>query len=115
MLAHARLKYYRISTRKMRIVADLIRGKNVEEALNILIFCKRRAADILLRLLRSAIANAEEQQFNPEELYVSVIFVDQGPMMKRFSARARRRAAIIRHRMSHATIELDSKDQPEDN
>jgi len=108
MVTKARLKYFRISTRKVRLAADLIKGKKIEDALNILLFNKRKSADILLKLLRSAMANAEEQSLNPEDLIVNNILVDQGPSMKRMRPRARRRAATIKHRMTHITIELDS-------
>ncbi len=111
MLAKAKLRFYRISTRKIRLVADLIKGKKIDDALNILIFNKRRAADVLLKLLRSAVANAEEQELNSEDLFVNNVYVDKGPMMKRIRARARRRVATIRHRMSHVTIELDAIDE----
>ena len=108
MLTRAKLRFYRISERKVRLVSDLIKGKNIEDALNILIFNKRRAADVLLKLLRSALANAEELSLNVEDLVVNNVYVDKGPTMKRLRARARRRASTIRHRMTHITIELDS-------
>lgn len=108
MLAKAKLRFFRISTRKVRLVADLIKGKKIEDALNVLIFNNRRAAYVLLRLLRSAMANAEEMSLNPEDLVVNNILVDNGPSMKRLRACARRRAATIKHRMTHITIELDS-------
>jgi large subunit ribosomal protein L22 len=108
MAAKAKLKFIRISTRKVRLAADLIKGKKIEDALNILIFNNRRASSIMLRLLRSAVANAEEQSLNAEDLYVNNILVDQGPSMKRMVPRARRRASTIKHRMTHITIELDT-------
>lgn len=110
MESKAVVRYTRISPRKARYVADLIRGKRVEEALGTLHFTTRKAADILSKLLKSAIANAGQQEgVDVDTLYVKKIFVDGGPMMKRFRPRAMGRANRIRKRMSHITIVLDEK------
>jgi large subunit ribosomal protein L22 len=89
-------------------VADLIRGKGSEEALNILTFTKKAASKILIKLLKSAIANATQKKtIDIDRLYVKKIAVDQGPTMKRFQPRAMGRATTIRKRSSHITIVLD--------
>ncbi len=108
MEVRARLRFVRIAPRKARLVADLIRGKKSEEALNILTFTKKAAAKIILKLLKSAIANATQRRnIDVDNLYVKRITVDQGPMLKRYQPRAMGRATMIRRRMSHITIILD--------
>ena len=85
--AKAILRYARISSRKVKIVADLIRGKNVEEALAILKFAPKASSEILEKLLKSAIANAENNHFmNRSNLYVAEIYANQGPTLKRIEA-----------------------------
>lgn len=106
----AKLRFVRISPRKARLVADLIRGKGSEEALNILIFTRKAAARILVKLLKSAIANATQKKtIDVDRLYVKKITVDQGPTMKRFTPRALGRATTIRKRTSHINMVLDEK------
>lgn len=108
MEAKAVLRYIRISPRKARYVADLVRGKPVEEALNTLAFTTRRAGTILSKLLKSAIANAgQDESIDVDTLYVKKICVDEGPTMKRFRPRAMGRATRVRKRTSHITIVLD--------
>lgn len=108
MEVRARLRFVRLAPRKARLVADLIRGKKSEEALNILTFTKKAAAKIILKLLKSAIANATQRRnIDVDNLYVKSITVDQGPMLKRYQPRAMGRATMIRKRMSHITIILD--------
>ncbi len=108
MEVRARLRFVRVSPRKARLVADLIRGKGSEEALNILTFTKKAASKILIKLLKSAIANATQKKtIDIDRLYVKKIAVDQGPTMKRFQPRALGRATTIRKRSSHITIVLD--------
>ena len=86
--AVATLKYARISSRKVKIVADLIRGKNVDEALAIVKFTQKSSSDILEKLLKSAIANAENNhQMKHENLYVAEIYANQGPTLKRIIKR----------------------------
>jgi large subunit ribosomal protein L22 len=110
MEVKARLRFVRIAPRKARLVADLIRGKGSEEALNILTFTKKAAAKIIIKLLKSAIANATQKKaIDIDRLYVKRIMVDQGPTMKRFMPRALGRATTIRKRSSHISIVLDEK------
>ncbi|MFH1392462.1 MAG: 50S ribosomal protein L22 [bacterium] len=99
----AQLNYLRISPRKVRLAADLIRGLNVSEAEQQLRFCAKRSAKPLLKLLKSAIANAK----NASDLYISEIRVNPGPTLKRWRARARGTAAMIRKRTSHIIIILE--------
>ena len=107
MEVRARLRFVRISPRKAQLVADLIRGKGSEEALNTLIFTKKAAAKIIIKLLKSAIANANQKKMDVDRLYVKQITVDQGPTMKRHQPRALGRATMIRKRTSHINIVLD--------
>ena len=108
MEIRARLRFVRIGPRKARLVADLIQGKGSEEAMNILTFTKKAAAKILIRLLKSAIANAtQKKSIDIDRLYIKKITVDQGPTMKRFQPRALGRATTIRKRTSHITLVLD--------
>jgi len=103
----ARLRYLRMSPKKVRLVADLIRGKNVNEALTILNLSVKRAAKPLKKLLESAIANAKQTgKMDIDNLYISHLTVDEGPTLKRFRPRAMGRATIIRKRTSHITIKL---------
>jgi len=111
MEAIAKIKNQRGSARKIRLVADLIRNKNVNEAKDILFFSKKGAAEVLLKLLNAAIANAvhKESKVNTDELYINKIFVDEGPTMKRMKPRARGMADLIRRRTSHITISVSDK------
>ena len=102
----ASLSNYRQSPRKVRLVADLIRGKNAEHALALLMTLPKRAADPLAHLLRSAVANAKGA--SPHELYVSSIQVDGGIVFKRQMPRARGRAALIRKKSSHIRLSLST-------
>ena len=108
--ARATLKYSRISARKVKIVADLIRGKNVDEALTIVKFTPKASSEILEKLLKSAIANAENNQgMSAENLYIEECYASQGPIMKRIKPRAQGRAYRIEKRMCHITIVLNEK------
>ena len=101
----AKSKYIRQSPYKVRLVLNLIRGLNVNEALNILTFTKRKAATDIKQLLESAIANAENNfGLDIDTLKVSTIFVDQGVTLKRFRARAKGRGTRILKRTSHITV-----------
>lgn len=107
MEARASVNYVRISPRKARLVVDLVRGKNAEKALNILSLTHKAAAAIVERLLRSAIANAsQDQNIDVDTLFVDTIYVNEGPTLKRFRARAMGRASKIRKRTSHITVIL---------
>lgn len=104
----AKLNYLRIAPRKVRLVADLIRRKTVEEAQTILGFTQKRAAEPLLKLLKSAIASARHNfQLEEQNLYISKITVDEGPKYKRWMPRARGRAFEIQKKTSHVTIVLE--------
>ena len=109
--AEATLRYARISARKVKIVADLIRGKNVDEALAIIKFTPKAASEILEKLLKSAIANAENNHHMAhEKLYVAEIYANQGPTLKRIRPAAKGSAVRIRKRTSHITIVLKERD-----
>ena len=106
--AHATVKYVRISSRKVRIVINLIRGKKVDEALAILRFTPKSASPVVEKLLNSAIANAEHNMgLSRDTLYVAEIFANQGPSLKRFMPRAKGSASPILKRTSHITVILD--------
>jgi large subunit ribosomal protein L22 len=110
MEVRARLRFVRVAPRKARLVADLIRGKGSEEALNILTFTKKAAAKTLIKLLKSAIANANQKKtIDIDRLYIKKVTVDQGPTMKRYQPRALGRATMIRKRTSHITLVLDEE------
>ena len=102
----AKLRYLRVAPRKARLVVDLVRGKNVGEALNILTFTRRAASEPVRKLIESALANAESRDANLDLLYVSQIFVDEGPTLRRFRPRAMGRATRINKRTSHVTCVL---------
>lgn len=105
--AKATLKFGRISARKVKIVADLIRGKNVDEALAIVKFTPKASSEVLEKLLKSAIANAENNHgMKHESLYIAEIYANQGPTLKRIRPAAKGSAVKIRKRTSHITIVL---------
>ena len=109
--ARATLSYARIAPRKVKIVADLMRGKSVEEAQRIAKFAPKASSDILEKLLNSAIANAENNHFmNRANLYVAEIYANQGPTLKRIRPAAKGSAVRIRKRTSHITIVLREKE-----
>jgi large subunit ribosomal protein L22 len=103
------LKNYRQSPRKVRLVADVIRGKKVNEALNALKFIDKRAAVPFTKVLESAVANAKQAGQNPDHLSVTFVSVDKAPTLKRFMPRARGSASRINKRSSHITIQLGTK------
>ena len=105
--AVATLKNARISARKVKIVADLIRGKDAKEALAIVKFTPKASSEIIEKLLKSAIANAENNHgMKSNNLYVAEIYANQGPTMKRIRPAAKGSAVRIRKRTSHITIKL---------
>lgn len=107
---HATAKYIRISSRKVKVVIDLIRGKSVDEAEAILMYTPKAASEPTLKVLRSAIANAENNlDMDRETLYVAEVFANQGPTLRRYRPRSRGSASRIRKRTSHITIILDEK------
>ena len=104
----AKLNYLRIAPRKVRLVADLIRGKSVEEAQTILNFTTKKAVRPILKLLKAAVNSAKNNfQLEESNLYISKITVDEGPKFKRFFPRARGQAYEIQKKTSHITIVLD--------
>ena len=111
MIATAKLRHLRVSPRKVRLVADLIRGKNVEEALNILQFTNKVSSIPLAKLLKSAVANADQKDgVDVDRLFIKDLRVDGGPTIKRFRPRAMGRATPILKRTSHISIGLDQAD-----
>ena len=115
MAVKAKLTGSRISARKARLLADQIRGKGVEEALAILDLSPRRFAGPIAKLVRSAVANAEDKNtkskagIDVDNLYVSVVMVDEGPSSWRIRPRAQGRAYWIQKRTSHVTLELEER------
>ena len=107
MEVSAKLRRVRLSPRKARLVADQIRGRMVGEALDILSFSNKKAGDILERLLKSAIANAEHNlNADPDNLRIATVCVDQGPVLKRMKPRARGRADRLLKPTSHIVLSL---------
>lgn len=111
MEAKAVAKHVRISARKARLVANEVRGYGYQEAMDILRFTNKKAADMIIDLLNSAVANAiqVDENIDADKLYISKIYVDDGPIMKRYRPRARGRASRIRKRLSHITLVLSDK------
>ncbi len=111
MEATATLKYLKASPQKVRLVADLVRGKKVEEALNILRFTTKSCAKDLEKLLRSAVANAENKENAPDvdELVVSKIYVNEGPREKRIQPAPMGRAYQVQKRKAHITVHVSDE------
>jgi large subunit ribosomal protein L22 len=105
---HAALRFLRVAPRKVRIVADEVRGMKVGDALALLKYTPQRAAEHLAKLLRSAVANAEQRggRVDVDALYVKTLTVDQGPKMRRFMPRAMGRAYRVEKKTSHVYVEL---------
>ncbi len=109
--ARATLSYARISSRKVKIMADLIRGKDIDEALAIVKYAPKASSEILEKLLKSAISNAENNHhMEHSKLYVAEIYANQGPTLKRIRPAAKGSAVRIRKRTSHITIVLKERD-----
>ena len=105
MQTSAILKDAHVSAQKCRLVADLVRGKSVEQAINILAFCPKKGAGLVKGLLLSAIANAEHNDgADIDTLKITSVFVDKGPSLKRFSARAKGRGNRIEKQTCHITL-----------
>ncbi|HSF84902.1 MAG TPA: 50S ribosomal protein L22 [Acidimicrobiia bacterium] len=114
MKVRAQAKYIRQSPYKVRRVLDLVRGLPVEAARDILTFTNRRAAPTILKVLDSAVANAEHNfALDEEDLFVSEAFADEGPTLKRYRPRARGRATRVRKRTSHITIVVADEEDEE--
>ncbi len=111
MESRAQAKMVRISSRKVKLVIDLIRGKDVGEAFAILRLTPRAASPIVEKVLKSAVANAEHNyNMDVEKLYVKEVFVGEGPTLKRFRPRAQGRATQILKRTSHTTVVVAEKE-----
>jgi large subunit ribosomal protein L22 len=110
MEAKAIARFVRISPQKARLVVDLVRGMKVEEADQVLTFSRKRAAGLVKKVLKSALANATQNPNIDEKiLYVKEIFINQGPAMKRHRAKTMGRTAPVKRRMSHITVVLDEQ------
>lgn len=108
MEARATSKYLRISPQKTRLVADMLRGKRVAEAIQILSITPKKPARYIKKVVESALANADQNpNIDVESLYVKRILVDKGPQLKRIKPRAQGRAYKILHRLSHISVVLD--------
>lgn len=111
MEAKAVAKYVRMSPSKLKPIADLVRGKDLNEALNILKFTPGKGSEIVEKVVMSAAANAENNfDLNPEDLYVAEVYANQGPTMKRWRAGAKGRASMILKRSSHVGVTLKEKE-----
>jgi len=110
MESTAKARHVRISPRKVRLVMDMVRGKPVEEALQVLGLVRKSASPVIAKVIRSAMANAENNHdMSTDGLIVARAFVDEGPTLKRFMPRAMGRATMIRKRTSHITVVLSEK------
>lgn len=107
MIAKARIKHLRVSPFKVRQVIDHIRGKDIVTAVAILTHINKRAAELIAKLLKSAISSAKQKGLSEDQLFISKITADQGPSWKRYRAAAFGRATRILKRTTHLTIELD--------
>ncbi|MEA3546591.1 MAG: 50S ribosomal protein L22 [Thermodesulfobacteriota bacterium] len=108
MEAKAVARHIRISPQKARLVADLVRGKNVETAINTLRFMPKKGARLLRKVIESALANAgQNEAIDIDTLYIKTVYIDGGPMLKRIRPRAMGRATKILKRSSHITVILD--------
>jgi len=110
MEVKASLKYARVGAQKARLVVDLVRGKDVNEAVKTLTFLNKKTAGLVKKLIESAVANAEYKKvMDVDNLYVKTIWVDQGPVLKRFRPRAQGRAFGVRKKTSHINVVLEEK------
>jgi len=107
MVAKAKARYIRISPRKANEVVKLVRGMQVNKALSILYSLNKKASIYLIKLIKSAISNAENKGLSKDSLYISRLVVNPGPMLKRYRAASFGRAVMIRKRTSHIELELD--------
>ena len=106
----ASLKYTRVGAQRARLIADLVRGRKVNEAVSLLSFSKKKAAGLIQKLIQSAVANAEKAEVvDVDNLYVKTIYVDQGPHLKRSRPAARSQIARVNKKQSHVHIVLDER------
>lgn len=116
MESKAYLKFARVSARKARLVADLVRGRDVSEAIQILTFADKKSAPIIKKLLESAVANAEQaadrgsESLDIDDLFVKTIFVDAGPALRRYRPRAQGRATKVLKKTAHITVVLGTRE-----
>lgn len=110
MEVKASLNFARIGAQKARLVADVVRGKDVNDAIRSLTFMKQKGAGLVKKLIESAVANAENKKvIDVDNLYVKTIWVDMGPSIKRFRPRAQGRAFMVKKKISHINVILDEK------
>lgn len=110
MEAKASLRYARVGAQKARLVADLVRGKDVNDALKTLTFLNKKTASMLKKLIESAAANASNNNvMDVDKLFVKTVYVDQGPSLKRFRPRAQGRAFGVKKKTSHINVVLGEK------
>lgn len=110
MEVKASLRHARVGTQKARLVADSVRGKDVNEAIRVLTFMNKKSAVLIKKLIESAVANADQKKvIDLDNLFVKTITVDQGPVLKRFQPRAQGRAFQIKKKMSHINVILDER------
>jgi large subunit ribosomal protein L22 len=111
MESKAKLRHARVSAQKARLVANLVRGRDISEAIEILSFTPKKSAPMIRKLVESAVANAEvsNEDVDIDELYIKTIFVDAGPSLRRFRPRAQGRATKILKKTSHITVVLGSR------
>jgi large subunit ribosomal protein L22 len=110
MEVKASLQYARVGAQKARLVADLIRGKDVSEAIKTLTFLNKKTGVFMKKLVESAVANADyKKTIDLDRLYVKTVWVDEGPVLKRFRPRAQGRASGVRKRTSHINVVLDER------
>ena len=109
----AKHRFARIAPRKARLIMDLIRGRDVDDAINLLHFSKQRASGMIEKVIRSAVANANEQDVAPSRsaLYVAQAWVDPGPVIKRFQPKDRGKAYPIKKRTSHLVVTIDEREE----
>jgi large subunit ribosomal protein L22 len=107
----AKHRFARISPRKARLLMNLVRGRDVDDAINLLKFAKQRSSGMIEKVIRSAVANANEQEVAPSRntLYVAQAWVDPGPVIKRFQPKDRGKAYSIKKRTSHLVVTLDER------
>ena len=106
----AKHRFARIAPRKARLIMDLVRGRNVDDAISMLQFAKQRASGMVEKVIRSAVANANEREVAPRNtLFVAKAWVDPGPIIKRFQPKDRGKAYPIKKRTSHLIVELDER------
>lgn len=115
MESRAVLRFARVSPQKARLVADLVRGRDVAEAIEVLTFTQKKSAPMIKKLLESAVANAEvaaeraDEEVDIDDLFVKTIYVDGGPTLRRFRPRAQGRATPVLKKTSHITVELATR------